>query len=370
MPSTISAGTSAGTALNITSDTTGNLAFQTNNGVTALTIDTSQNVTFANNVTYTGTITATAGFSGNGAGLTAINASNVSSGTLASARLPTVPVGSGGTGITTTPSNGQIPIGNGTTYAAATLTAGSGISITNGAGSISIATTGGSEAQGGRGQVFTSSGTFTLPTGVTAIKATVVAGGGGGGATSFNGGGGGGGGGGGYAIQFFTGLTPGNTLTVTVGSGGPGNAGSTGSAGGTSSVSSGSQSISTVSASGGSGGQPANQNGGGGAGGGGTSGGAWAISGGSGATGGNWPDQNFSGAGGAAGAANAFRAGVADGTIPGSGPFGGGGGSAIANQGGQGGAGYGSGGGGAYFNSGIGNAAGGGGSAGFVWIEY
>jgi len=75
MPSTISAGTSAGTALNITSDTTGNLAFQTNNGVTALTIDTSQNVTFANNVTYTGniqgaTITATAVFSGNGASLT------------------------------------------------------------------------------------------------------------------------------------------------------------------------------------------------------------------------------------------------------------------------------------------------------------
>jgi hypothetical protein len=86
MPSTISAGTSAGTALNITSDTTGNLAFQTNNGVTALSIDTSQNVTFANNVTYSGTITATTGFSGNGAGLTALNASNVASGTLAVAR--------------------------------------------------------------------------------------------------------------------------------------------------------------------------------------------------------------------------------------------------------------------------------------------
>ena len=69
MPSTISAGTTAGTALNFASDTTGNLAFQTNNGTTALTIDTSQNVTFANNVTYTGTITATS-FSGAGTGLT------------------------------------------------------------------------------------------------------------------------------------------------------------------------------------------------------------------------------------------------------------------------------------------------------------
>jgi len=40
---------------------------------------------------------------------------------------------------TTAPTNGQIPIGNGTDYTAATLTGGSGITITNGAGSISIA---------------------------------------------------------------------------------------------------------------------------------------------------------------------------------------------------------------------------------------
>jgi hypothetical protein len=52
----------------------------------------------------------------------------------------TLPVGNGGTGITTTPSNGQIPIGNGTNYTAATLTAGGGIGITNGAGSVTIKT--------------------------------------------------------------------------------------------------------------------------------------------------------------------------------------------------------------------------------------
>lgn len=44
MASTISAGTSTGTALNLVGDTSGALALQTNNGTTALTIDTSQNV--------------------------------------------------------------------------------------------------------------------------------------------------------------------------------------------------------------------------------------------------------------------------------------------------------------------------------------
>ena len=54
----------------------------------------------------------------------------------------TLPVGNGGTGITTTPSNGQIPIGNGTNYTAAALTAGAGITITNASGSVTVAGTG------------------------------------------------------------------------------------------------------------------------------------------------------------------------------------------------------------------------------------
>lgn len=52
-----------------------------------------------------------------------------------------LPVANGGTGITTSPSNGQIPIGNGTNYTAATLTAGSGISIANASGAITVANT-------------------------------------------------------------------------------------------------------------------------------------------------------------------------------------------------------------------------------------
>jgi len=53
-----------------------------------------------------------------------------------------LPVANGGTGITSTPTNGQIPIGNGTTYTAATLTAGTGVTITNASGAITINATG------------------------------------------------------------------------------------------------------------------------------------------------------------------------------------------------------------------------------------
>lgn len=74
--------------------------------------------------------------SGGSSGLTTTGASHTISlgGVLA--------VGYGGLGITTTPSNGQIPIGNGTNYTAATITPGDGISISNGSGTITIAATG------------------------------------------------------------------------------------------------------------------------------------------------------------------------------------------------------------------------------------
>lgn len=70
---------------------------------------------------------------------------------------------------------------------------------------------------GSQGQVFTSSGTFTVPAGVTAIKVTVAGGGGNGGAANGNISAAGGGGGGGLAVKFITGLTPGATITATVG---------------------------------------------------------------------------------------------------------------------------------------------------------
>jgi hypothetical protein len=55
----------------------------------------------------------------------------------------TLGVGSGGTGLTSTPTNGQLLIGNGTGYTLATLTAGTGLSVTNATGSITIAASGG-----------------------------------------------------------------------------------------------------------------------------------------------------------------------------------------------------------------------------------
>jgi len=48
----------------------------------------------------------------------------------------------GGTGLGTLPGNGQLLIGNGTGYTLGRLTAGTGITVTNGSGTISIASTG------------------------------------------------------------------------------------------------------------------------------------------------------------------------------------------------------------------------------------
>lgn len=56
---------------------------------------------------------------------------------------PVIGIGAGGTGISTTPTDGQLLIGQTSTnsYVQSTLTAGAGISVTNGSGSITIATT-------------------------------------------------------------------------------------------------------------------------------------------------------------------------------------------------------------------------------------
>ena len=90
-----------------------------------------------------------------------------------------------------------------------------------------IATTtsgGGSSNTGISAQIFTSSGTFTVPSGVTSVKAVLIGGGGGGPTFGCVGGGGGGG----TATKWVTGLTPGAAITVVVGAGG--SSGATGGA--------------------------------------------------------------------------------------------------------------------------------------------
>ena len=57
----------------------------------------------------------------------------------------------GGTGLTASPQNGELLIGNGTGYTLATLTAGSNITITESSGAITIASSGGSAATAGDG---------------------------------------------------------------------------------------------------------------------------------------------------------------------------------------------------------------------------
>ena len=169
----------------------------------------------------------------------------------------TLPVSNGGTGLATLPAN-NVLLGNGTSTVQSVAPGASGnVLISNGTTWIAAQT----PYVGSRAQVFTSSGTFSIPTGVTAVKVTVVGGGGGSGAArgNENGSGSGGAGGAAVAIKFLTGLTPGATLGVTVGSGGTaGTSTVNGGAGGFSRVASGSQTITTIQADGGNGTAAAN----------------------------------------------------------------------------------------------------------------
>ncbi len=155
-----------------------------------------------------------------------------------------VPVWSG------TMTNGQVIIGStGATPTAATLTAGTNMSITNAAAAITLAPLGTLISVNS----YTTNGTFTWnrPTGCNNVMVQLVgAGGGGGGASSaatsaFAGGSGGGGGG---AIKWITSVAA--SVTVTVGAGGTAgaNTGTNGGTGGTSSFGA------SVSATGGTGG--------------------------------------------------------------------------------------------------------------------
>ena len=141
------------------------------------------------------------------------NAANITSGTLPVARLSgsytgitgvgtltagtwngsTIGFAYGGTGLTATPSNGQLAIGNGSGYSLATLTAGTNVSISNTAGGITISATpaaGGTvqsvDVSGGTTGLTTSGGPVTV-TGTITLAGTLVVANGGTGATTLTG---------------------------------------------------------------------------------------------------------------------------------------------------------------------------------------
>jgi hypothetical protein len=124
-------------------------------------------------------------FIGNGAQLTDLDAGDITSGTIATARL-----GSGTANSTTFLRGDQ-------TYAAVA----------------------GAPNPLHGSQVFTSNGTFTVPSGVTAVKLTVIGAGGNGGngvGDWYSGAGGGGGG----CIITYASVTPGGTISMTIGTNG------------------------------------------------------------------------------------------------------------------------------------------------------
>lgn len=86
-------------------------------------------------------------------GSTVVTSSLTSVGTIATGVWNGTAIGRayGGTGVTTAPSNGQLLIGNGTGYTLSTLTAGSNVTITESAGSITIASSGGASVAAGDG---------------------------------------------------------------------------------------------------------------------------------------------------------------------------------------------------------------------------
>ena len=195
-------------------------------------------------------------------------------------------------------------------------------------------------------QTFTSSGTWTRPSGCTKVKVTVIGGGGGGGGSSATDTQlGGGGGGGGQSIAYLD-VTSISSSTITIGA--AGTAGTSTGSGGAGGASSWADGTNTLTGNGGSGGTVGSTNAAGGNGGT-ASGGTINISGQKG--------------GGGGGTANSIRTGQGGDTILGHGGV-----PQAVDQAGTAGVGYGAGGGGG--NRGVtSSAAGGAGAAGFVMVE-
>ena len=157
------------------------------NTVSALDAATFRTAIGAGTSSASGTVTSVA-LSGGTTGITTSGGPITTSGTITLAG--TLAVANGGTGVTTTPTNGQLLIGNGTGYTVASLTAGSNIVITPAAGGITIASTATSgtvtsvAVSGGTTGLTTSGGPIT-GSGTITFAGTLAATNGGTGQTSY-----------------------------------------------------------------------------------------------------------------------------------------------------------------------------------------
>lgn len=99
------------------------------NSAGGITLSTPQNIGTGSSPTFAGLTLS---------GLTASRYLKTDGSSVVTTQATPIPVSDGGTGLTGTPSNGQLAIGNGVNYTLGTLTAGPGLSITNAAGAITI----------------------------------------------------------------------------------------------------------------------------------------------------------------------------------------------------------------------------------------
>ena len=160
--------------------------------------------------TITGTLDATSTITGPGSGISAVNASNVSSGTLASDRLPTVPTTKGGTGLTSIGTADQVLKVNSGGTALEFGEAGGGLQLFN---IVKVTTT----------------STYTPTAGTTFVRVYATGGGGGSGGygtTGNDSGVGNGGAGGNTMVKGYNATELGATAAITIGSGGSGGTGS------------------------------------------------------------------------------------------------------------------------------------------------